>query len=110
MGVNFNWEFGIGNVFTLISALVIAGAFLFRKGGDLQKLNMAVTAALNQIAELKTEVSKIGLILTQVAVQNERMDNLGQRLNMMDKRYDELRRGDGWVTGHRTSIDGEYNP
>lgn len=108
MNGNFEWTVKFGDLLVLFGALVTAGAFLFRKGGDLQKLQMAVTTSLSEITELKQEVSKIGNLLTQVAVQNERLDNMGQRMNMMDHRYDELRRGQGYVIQERTSVAGEY--
>lgn len=107
--LDFNHPITPGEILVCISALCTAAAFLFRKGGDIAKLNMAVENALTEISELKKEISKIGQILTQVAVQNERMDNLGSRLNLMDRRYDELRRGQGWITGHKGPVlDGEY--
>lgn len=105
---DFSHTISIGEIFVGVSALCAGMAFLFRKGGDIAKLVMTVDNALIEISELKKEMSKMGQVLTQIAVQNERMDNLGARLNMMDRRYDELRRGQGWVTKERGSVDGEY--
>lgn len=105
--IEFNYTISWGEIFAGCSGLCAAAAFLFRKGGDIAKLNMAVENALTEISELKQEISKIGQILTQVAVQNERMDNMGQRQNLMDRRLDELRHGDGWVRGPK-GIDKEY--
>lgn len=107
MNGNFDWGFKFGDLLVVLGLLVTAGSFLFRRGGDLQKLEMAVDRALSEITGLKQEMSKMGEILTQVAVQNERMENMGKRMNIIDRRYDELRRGQGWIQ-ERTSVDGEY--
>lgn len=109
MNGSFDWTVKFGDILVVLGLLVTSGSFLFRKGGDLQKLQMAVKTALEEIGQLKQEVSKIGHILTQVAVQNERLDNIGQRMNMMDRRTDELRRGQGFIQSPRSSgVDGEY--
>ncbi len=105
--LEFSHNITLGEGFVGLSGLCTAAAFLFRKGGEMAKLRMAVDNALLEIADVKKEVSKIGQILTQVAVQNERMDNMGQRMNMMDRRYDELRRGQGFIKG-QAGIDREY--
>jgi hypothetical protein len=44
-----------------------------------------------EISELKTEVKKVGDVITAMAVHNE-------RLNMLQKDIDELRHGRGFVT------------
>jgi hypothetical protein len=42
--------------------------------------------------EVRTSFDKVGSILTVLAVQNNRLD-------MLDKSYDELRRGIGYING-----------
>mgnify|MGYP003387214218 CR=1 FL=1 len=105
--IDFSHTMTWGELWTGFSGLCIAASFLFRKGGDMAKLKMAVENALTEISELKQEVSQVGQILIKLAVQNEQLNNIGQRMNMMDRRYDELRRGDGYIHGPR-GVDKEY--
>jgi len=96
-----------GELFAGFSGLCAAAAFLFRKGGDYTRLEMAVKNALTEISELKSEVSQVGQVLTKLAVQSERLDHITQRQNMIDRRMDDLRRGDGYIHGPR-GLDKEY--
>lgn len=93
MDLKFNWTVNFGDILVVIGLLITAGSYLFRSGGGQQKLQAAVELALNEISELKKEVSQINKILTQLAVQDE-------RLTMLTKWYDELRRGVGRVVNH----------
>lgn len=78
-------------------ALVAGGFVLAYRIG---KTHSAITAAIErqdaaaerqalEIADLKTEVKKLGDVLTALAVQENRLD-------MHEKWIDELRRGLGW--------------
>jgi hypothetical protein len=98
--IKFNWNIGIGDILTLCSALIVAGSLMFRGGQTLTKLQIAMENALAEIAELKKEVAQMGKVLTQLAVQEE-------RLSMLTRWYDELRRGQGFVRGTH-GIDREY--
>lgn len=102
MNVNFTWDLRIGDVVIFVGALATAGSFLFRSGGSLVKLQEALTHALEQIAELKEDVAKMGVVLIELAVQKE-------QIGMLMKWYDELRRGTGYIPrAPRGGIDGEY--
>jgi hypothetical protein len=49
----------------------------------------------------------VNTLLTDVAVQKQRLDTMDARMDTLDRRYDELRHGDGFVRGAR-GIDREY--
>jgi hypothetical protein len=42
-------------------------------------------------------MEKFSAALTELAVQKSRLDSQGERLNLMDRRYEELRHGEGFV-------------
>ena len=109
MGLNFNWTFGLGDIFTLLSGLSIAGAFLYRRGSGDSKLENAVTQAVAEITELKQDVKKMGEVLVQLAVQKTELNAMKDQISMVLKWYDELRRGTGWVQGHK-GVDRQYPP
>lgn len=49
------------------------------------------------IRELKAEVLKLGEILTKLAVQDTRINNIADRVALLDARYEEIRHGEGFV-------------
>ena len=90
MDLKFTWTITAGDITTLIGALCVAGAFLFRGGATLTKLQNAVARALEEIGELKTDVKQMGRVLTELAVQKE-------QITMLTKWYDEIRNRVGWA-------------
>lgn len=45
-----------------------------------------------ELKELRAEMKQFAAVLTQVAVQKERIDTISQRILVLDSRLDELRR------------------
>lgn len=64
-------------------------------------------ALQEQVRGIQTELKSLAHVVTQMAVQDERLNNQGQRLNDMDKKIEALRRGDGFVAGSR-GVEKEY--
>lgn len=100
-----DWTVNLGNM------LVIAGLFgsliiyAFRSG----RFAQTIAAMKEDIVEMKEVSKELSRIITSMAVQTSRMDSAAERVNLLDKRIEELRKGNGWVTGHsRSGIDGEY--
>jgi hypothetical protein len=60
-----------------------------------------------QIQGIQIELKSLAHVVTQMAVQDERLNNQGHRLNEMDKRIEALRRGDGFIAGSR-GVEKEY--
>ena len=63
-----------------------------------------------QFAGIQSELKKMGDILVGMARFDERLANLDKRVTAHGRQIDELRHGDGFVRGHRSSNDGEYLP
>ena len=58
---------------------------------------------------MQQQLQKLSEVITQMAVQTIRVDNLNNQVTMLQKTVEELRRGTGWIgKGSRTSVDGEY--
>lgn len=81
----------------VISIVGGGGLVAFRLGRSTEKMQASLEAQAEygrsharEIAELKDEVKQLGVILTKLALQE-------QRLDMLDKRYEELRHGEGFV-------------
>lgn len=81
-----------------IASIICGGGLVaFKLGRSTEKIQasidvqaQAASYQAGEIASLKAEMKKLSDILTQLALQ-------GQRLDMLDKRYEELRHGEGYV-------------
>ena len=90
MNLVFEWTFRAGDMMTLIGGICVAGALLFKSGGNLAKLETAMEQSLEEITQIKGELSEFGKAMTRMAVQETKID-------LLMKWYDELRNGKGLV-------------
>ncbi len=60
-----------------------------------------------EVKVIQLEIKEMTKVVTQLAVQTTRIDNLSGRMNMIDKRMDDIVRKSGWIEGRRV-VDGEY--
>jgi hypothetical protein len=81
VGGGFTLAYKLGKTHTAITAAI-------------EKQDSAAQRHTNEIADLKTEIKKLGDVLTALAVQENRLD-------MHEKWIDELRRGIGWRPARR---------
>jgi len=96
-----------GVLLTVGSIVFSAGAFYAVSRRDAQAtradmLRMNADTRLD-IADIKSDLKALNKVVMDVALQNQRLDNQGERLNVIEKRFearwDELRRGEGLITG-----------
>jgi hypothetical protein len=90
MGINFEWTVKIGDVLTLLGALVVAGSILYKRGIT-EATNAAILARLvEDFDEMKKEFKAFSAAMGEVATQK-------MQIGLLMKWYDELRRGVGIV-------------
>lgn len=100
-----DWTISIGNISVLFGISCSMLLYAFRSG----KFAESIEAMKEDMKEMKEVSKELAKLLTVVAVQTSEMNNTNERVNILDKRVDDLRRGHGWITGHeRRGIDGEY--
>lgn len=87
-------------VIEIVSFLGGGGLVFFRLGRVTASVQSAMATQTADISELKQDIKVVSRVLTELAVQKTRLDNI-------DKRIDELRHGDGWIRGAR-GIDKQY--
>ena len=59
---------------------------------------------------MQEQLKKLADVVTQLAVQTVRIDNIGTQYTMLQRTVEDLRRGTGWVASPaRASVDGEYS-
>jgi predicted CopG family antitoxin len=100
--MGFEWVFKPGDFFTLVSALIVAFAFMYRRGGKEANDSTTLKLLSKELAEMKTEFKTFSETLQKIAVQETKIE-------LLMKWYDELRHGDGFIQGpRRANVDGQY--
>lgn len=84
----------IGNIIEILS-IIAGGLTVFIT------LKNTVSNIKDDVSGMQTEIKKLADIITKMAVTDIRLTNVEQDIR-------ELRHGEGFVRGHRASIDGEY--
>lgn len=85
-----DWTINVGHLLQIL-AIIGGGLWMFfTLRADVRVLTVDVHNLERAQAALSEAFKQLGIILTQVAVQ----DN---RLNMVEKSVDELRHGDGYI-------------
>ena len=51
----------------------------------------------SEVHEIQKEIRIVADVITKLAVQSERLDNYGQRMNRVEQAVDDLRRGRGFI-------------
>ena len=54
-------------------------------------------ALREQMAAVQKELEKLAEVITTQAVQNTRIDNLILQMSQIDRRVEDLRKGDGYI-------------
>lgn len=99
-----DWNIRFGDLLVVASMGGAGIVYAFRSG----RFAETVTSMQKEIKELKEITKAIAAVVTAQAVHTTRLDNQGERLNILDKRVEGLRRGHGFIRGHK-GIDGEYD-
>jgi hypothetical protein len=81
----------------LVGFLGSAALILFRMGRITERFEMIGKYQAQEITELKIGVEKLSLLMTEVALQKQRLDTMDFRQGVLDKRYEDLRRGVGKI-------------
>lgn len=93
-GIGLDTILHIAEIVSLIGG---GGVTLFKLGGIAQNVETAIAAQVKEITELKVTVSAIGRLMTDVALQNQRLDTHDKRIDNLDRHFDELRHGEGLI-------------
>ena len=93
----------IGNIIE-VSSIVGGGFTVFLT------LKNNVATLKDDVLAMQQEVKELGKVLIGMARVDEKLANMDKRVTAHGREIEDLRRGSGFITGRRSSIDGEYNP
>lgn len=97
------WNVRIGDLLVVMSLAGTCLLYAFRSG----RFAESIKTMQREIKELKDVAKSLALVITAQAVQTTRQDAQAERLNILDKRVEDLRHGNGFIAGPR-GIDKSY--
>jgi single-stranded DNA-specific DHH superfamily exonuclease len=99
--VNLDVVFKIIEIVSFIGAgiifLIRSGRASLRMESAIMVLKEALQSQADELSELKTDFKKITQAMTQLALQDLRLNHINERVTLLDNRYEELRHGEGFV-------------
>lgn len=90
------WNVRVGDIGVIISMAGTCIFYAFRSG----RFAESILHMQKEITELKEVAKSLMVVITNQAVATVRMDSQGERLNILDKRIEDLRKGEGLITQH----------
>ena len=84
------WSLNIGQIITLAAYLIGGVAFVMALKSDVRAVNVDVGNLKNAVEAIEKDITKLTDVLVSLGRQDE-------RLNAMDQRIDEIRRGEGLI-------------
>ena len=95
--MTFDWTVSIGNVLTVIGFLGAAALFVFGMRGKLDLFGQRLVMIERQVGVVEKQLGKLSEAMIQLAVEKTRLDGISERVNALDRRWDELRHGVGFI-------------
>jgi cell shape-determining protein MreC len=100
-------SWSIESMFQMVQTIAILlgiPVIAFRLGRGAESLKssiktqgLIVTNLANEFRELKDEQKEFRKVLTEVSLQNQRLDNQGSQITQLFRTVDDLRRGEGFI-------------
>jgi uncharacterized membrane protein len=85
-----DWNVRFGDILIVLSLVGTCLLFAFRSG----QVAKSIEVMQKEISELKEVTKSLAAILTQQAVVSVRLDAHADRLNMLDKRIEDIKRAE----------------
>lgn len=92
--------------FTIEGVTLLGGGsvLMLRIGRLMEKFEQIVSQQTKEISDLKLEVAQMRGVVTQIALQGERITALQSRIDTVDKRLYDLQHGEGFVMPLRNRV------
>lgn len=87
----------IAVVAALVLNFIAVGTAIYKLGRAVERFESIGTQQAKEISKLEQSVSGMGDLITKIALSNQRLDALHDRMNRTEGRLDELAHGEGFV-------------
>lgn len=106
--MNFDPTITWGAVFIVISQILSMFWFASRMDKRIDLLTLSFKNLSDRVDAQGDKIEEYGKTGERFATVEGRVTNHGQMLAIVQRDISDLRRGAGWITAQRTSVDGEY--
>ena len=89
--INFSNQIDLGHLMVLIGYVVTAIGFVYGMRGQINRIGDRMDGFVERMAAVENEMKKLTDIAVVLARYDERILAVTTRLNLMDKRWEELR-------------------
>ena len=93
--ISFNNQIDLGHMVILIGYVATAVGFVYGMRGQVNRIGDRMDGFVERMAAVETEMKKLTDIAVALARYDDRMRAMTTRLNLMDRRWEELREGRG---------------
>lgn len=90
MGVNFDPTISLGTIISILGYGGAGLAFVLWLKSDIRMLAF-------RMGEVEKVTMHVSVVMTQIAVQSNRLDQQADRMNRLDTRLDGMARGEGFI-------------
>ncbi len=91
--INFSNQIDLGHLVILIGHAVTAIGFVYGMRGQINRVGDRMDGFVERMAAVESEMRKLTDIAVALARYDERILAMTTRLNLIDKRWEELRHG-----------------
>ena len=91
--ITFSNQIDLGHLMILIGYVATAIGFVYGMRGQVNRIGDRMDGFVERMAAVETEMKKLTDIAVALARYDERILAMTTRLNLMDKRWEELRAG-----------------
>ena len=92
---------------TLIGIALQTGIYLLGGYAMVVRNDAKSVSIAERVESMEDQLKGLAAIVTKLAVQDERMNNQGKRINLLESKIEALRRGEGFIAGAR-GVEKEY--
>lgn len=106
--IDFEWTVKLGDLLTVLGAAYVGSTLLYKRGSRDAQANSMAQGIAEEVEDMKSELKELAKVITELAVQDNKITNLSSQITMVQRNVEDMRRGMGWVGSPRDSVDGEY--
>lgn len=92
-GISFDPTITLGGIISILGTGAAGFAIYYGLKSDIRMLSF-------RMGEVEKITMHISVVMTQMAVQNSRLDHQAERMNRIDRRLDGFSKGEGFIVNN----------
>lgn len=95
--MTIEWTLNVGNMLTLVVLVGTLIGIYSKNEGRWKVSELQWNTVQTDVVDIKNDIKLLNATLIEIALQKKDIESLNTRFNTLDKRFDELRRGEGLI-------------